>query len=71
MSDENLKKELAAVFNVFGTDTDTNTPDFILADIALDAIRSFRRNAQRRDEWRNIPPWAPGQRVTITDGVDQ
>lgn len=67
MGDEQLKRDLAGVFNIHGTDNDANTPDHILAEIAFDAIRSFRQNAKRRDDWRGVPPWSPGQLVTVSE----
>ena len=65
MSDENFKRELASAINRCGIDNDASVPDHILADVAYQAIHSFLRNARARDEWRGIPPWKPGQRVTV------
>lgn len=38
---EIFKNELAALINKYGIDAQTNTPDFMLAEIAVDAIASF------------------------------
>ena len=40
-----FKEELAILINKYGLDADTNTPDFILANIACDALASYAGGA--------------------------
>jgi len=53
-SDEiaDLKRDLARVFNRYSCENTSGTPDFILADIALNAIKNWNDNIQLRAEWR-------------------
>lgn len=51
-----FKKELEILINKYGIDADTNTPDFILAELAVEAISSFGAATQAREKHKNIAP---------------
>lgn len=59
---EIFKDELAALINKYGIDADANTPDFLLAEIAVDAIASVVGLVKTRDEYKEKPekPEKPG-----------
>ena len=47
--DENFRYELQGLINKHSRENESSTPDFILADVMLDALRSFERTVKRRD----------------------
>ena len=53
MNEENAQmlREFASVINRHSLEKDSNTPDFILAIVALDAINSFNKSSIRRENW--------------------
>jgi len=53
MNEENAQmlREFASVINRYSLENDSNTPDFILAIVALDAINSFNKSSIRRENW--------------------
>lgn len=52
---EIFKDELAALINKYGIDADANTPDYLLAEIAVDAIASVVGLVKTRDEYKEKP----------------
>ena len=52
---EIFKDELAALINKYGIDADANTPDYLLAEIAVDAISSVVGLVKTRDEYKEKP----------------
>lgn len=71
---EIFKNELAALINKYGIDAQTNTPDFMLAEIAVDAIASFGALVKTRDEYNKKPkapetPDIPKEVLRVTDAV--
>lgn len=71
---EIFKDELAALINKYGIDADANTPDFLLAEIAVDAIASFVGLVKTRDEYNKKPkapetPDIPKEVLRVADAV--
>ena len=71
---EIFKNELAALINKYGIDAQTNTPDFMLAEIAVDAIASFGALVKTRDEYKQKPkapetPDIPKEVLRVADAV--
>ena len=52
MDMENFEKDLVKLVNKHSLETFfANTPDFVLADVAVKALNSFRANVIARDRW--------------------
>ena len=71
---EIFKDELAALINKYGIDADANTPDYLLAEIAVDAIASFVGLVKTRDEYNKKPkapetPDIPKEVLRVADAV--
>lgn len=71
---EIFEDELAALINKYGIDADANTPDFLLAEIAVDAIASFVGLVKTRDEYNKKPkapetPDIPKEVLRVADAV--
>ena len=71
---EIFKNELAALINKYGIDAQINTPDFMLAEIAVDAIASFGALVKTRDEYKQKPkapetPDIPKEVLRVADAV--
>lgn len=71
---EIFKDELTALINKYGIDAQTNTPDFMLAEIAVDAIASFGALVKTRDEYKQKPkapetPDIPKEVLRVADAV--
>ena len=71
---EIFKNELAALINKYGIDAEANTPDFLLAEIAVDAIASFVGLVKTRDEYNKKPkapetPDIPKEVLRVADAV--
>lgn len=49
---KSLPRELAALLNKYSAENVSGTPDFVLAEVALDALKSFNENVHKRGEWR-------------------
>lgn len=47
-----LVRELAAVFNKYSAENVSGTPDFVLAEVALDAVKTFNEAVHKRAEFR-------------------
>lgn len=50
---DDFMKELSVLLNRYGKDSDTNTPDYILAEYLKSCIESFERAIDLRDAWHN------------------
>lgn len=48
---DDFMKELSVLLNRYGKDSDTNTPDYILAEYLENCIDSFERAIDLRDAW--------------------
>lgn len=62
------------MINKYGIDADANTPDFLLAEIAVDAIASFVGLVKTRDEYNKKPkapetPDIPKEVLRVADAV--
>lgn len=59
--DASIERELAAVFNRFSAENVSGTPDFVLAKVALDAVKAFNEAVHLRANWRHetvaFEPW--------------
>tara|TARA_Y100000310_G_scaffold341247_1_gene439802 strand:+ start:1709 stop:1885 length:177 start_codon:yes stop_codon:yes gene_type:complete len=44
-----LERDIAAVLNKHSVEGITNTPDFVLAKVAVDALTSFQQGILKRD----------------------
>lgn len=71
---EIFKNELAALINKYGIDAKANTPDFLLAEITVDAIASFVALVKTRDEYNKKPkapetPDIPKEVLRVADAV--
>ena len=76
---QDFQTELAQLINKYGLDAQANTPDFMLAEIAVDAIASICGFVKVRDEYKrqqaqetpNIPetPEIPEKVKRVADAV--
>lgn len=61
VTEQTIAQELASVFNRFSAENVSGTPDFVLAQVALDAVKSFNENVHKRANWRHetvdFEPW--------------
>lgn len=74
-----FKKELEILINKYGLDADTETPDFILANIACDALASYAGAVGAREhknivsgktiEVREVAPQIPKEILKVADAV--
>lgn len=51
-----LRTELVSLLNLYSRENVSNTPDFILRDYMLNALKAFERGVKRRDQWYDINP---------------
>lgn len=58
-----LRKDLEQVINSNSVDDFTGTPDFILAELLIQTILSYRKARHDTDQWKGRPEWEPGQRL--------
>jgi hypothetical protein len=54
MSD--LLEELETLLNRFSVENESNTPDFILAEYMMGALKAFEQATRRRDAWYGMNP---------------
>jgi len=43
--------DLAALYNAYGMDTQTMTPDFMLAALTMDGLKVWEEHTRARDKW--------------------
>lgn len=48
-----LAKEIAALLNKASRENTSDTPDFILADYLMDALKAFEKATNKRTKWFN------------------
>ena len=63
-----FKKELEILINKYGLDADTETPDFVLANVACDALASYAGAIQARKEYKKI---FPGKTIEVREVAPQ
>lgn len=51
---EQLRKDLTQVLNKNGAEQDSNTPDYILADMLISHLEAFNRAVTERRNWFGI-----------------
>lgn len=68
---ECFKDELAALINKYGIDAEANTPDYLLAEIAVDAIASVVGLVKVRDEYKEKPekPGIPKEVLRVATAI--
>lgn len=49
---DGLRRELSALLNKYSCENVSGTPDFVLADVALDALKSFNERTHNRADFR-------------------
>lgn len=54
-----LRDDLTVLLNRHGYENHSNTPDYILADVAIAALEAYSAATRLRDQWYSISP-APG-----------
>lgn len=67
MKEKSFAQELAALINRHGIDAKMNTNDWILADVAIDALKAYGKANQLREKMANAPE--PGERRFRLPGV--
>lgn len=55
MKEKSFAQELAALINRHGIDAKMNTNDWILADVAIDALNAYGKANQLREKMANAP----------------
>lgn len=55
MKEKSFSQELAALINRHGIDAKMNTNDWILADVAIDALNAYGKANQLREKMANAP----------------
>lgn len=61
--DDRLLSDLSALLNTHSRENVSNTPDFILASVMMDALTAFECNSLRREGWY-------GKHLSILGNVD-
>ena len=56
---DSLQEDIRSAINRHSVENDSNTPDFILAQLLLSTLDAFTEAVVRRDEWYGIQP-SPG-----------
>jgi hypothetical protein len=51
MINEELTDELASLLNRYSVDNDTNTPDFILAEMVAEFLQVYASSTVKRERW--------------------
>jgi len=51
MDEQELASELSNVMNDHCIDTEFNTPDFVLGEYLVNALKAFGRGQQENDRW--------------------
>lgn len=54
-SPSDLRDAIASVLNQHSQENESNTPDFLLAEYMLDALRAFERVVNMREAWYGRP----------------
>lgn len=49
---ESFERDIAALLNKWSVDAETDTPDFILAEMVFDCIQSYRNCQRALKRWR-------------------
>lgn len=52
-----VKEELRVLINRHSLENDSNTPDFLLAEVMLQCLKSYNSVIQNRDKWFGIDVW--------------
>lgn len=60
MKEKSFAQELAELINRHGIDAKMNTNDWILADVAVDALNAYGKANQLREKMANAPETKPG-----------
>lgn len=55
MANPTLERELASLLNKHSAENGSNTPDFILAEYMMNALRAFERATKDREAWYGRP----------------
>lgn len=50
-----FQESLARLINCYSLESGSDTPDFILAEFVVDAIKLFDKTVKKRDEWYGNP----------------
>jgi hypothetical protein len=61
-----LERELAAVLNKYGVESESNTPDFILAEYVRNTLTAFNRATHERERWYGVA-MTPGAHVPLAE----
>jgi len=59
----NFKKELMSLINAHSKETDSDTPDYILADYLVSCLEAFNKTTNARDLWVNVVIQARAERA--------
>lgn len=59
---ERIEKEITEIFNKYGLDTITDTPDYILADYVMTSLYAYLKTKEKTEKWF-------GKKITI-NGVE-
>lgn len=68
MKEKSFAQELAALINRHGIDAKMNTNDWILADVAIDALNAYGKANQLREKMANAPE--PGKEYRKPEAFD-
>lgn len=53
---DDLRVAITSALNQACAENESNTPDFVLAEFLLDALKAFDRATQQRDSWYGVRP---------------
>lgn len=60
MADRTLQEEITAVINRYAREAGSGTPDFILGEYLLGALKLFDETTNKRDQWWGFDPHIGG-----------
>lgn len=52
-----FEKELQALINVNSVENESDTPDFLLAMLVADTLKTYNKIVRARDDWYGFTPW--------------
>lgn len=63
MSD--LIKELEAVINKHNVENESDTPDFLLASLVSETLKTWAKIVKARDDWYGFKPWGASEATDV------
>lgn len=66
----NFERELTTLINKYSVESQSDTPDFILATFVLSCLQAFNKTVKARDTWFRFEPWGKINRTSDLNDID-